>query len=252
MTALAADLASALDPVAFARSAGFVAEPWQERLLRTGARRVLVACARQVGKSTVTASRATHTAIYRPGSLVLVISPSQRQSDELLIRIKSLYRALGRPVGSVRDSGSELVLGNNSRIVSLPGSEGTSRGFSAASLVILDEAARIDDDIFASVLPMVASDGAIWALSTPFGMRGWFHGLHDAVGNGWERHRVTVNESAQYDAARIAEVRASVGSFTFASDYLCEFGDTNSQLFSSQAVRAAFDAAIPPLFPMGA
>ncbi len=139
------------------------------------------------------------------------------------------------------------MLENGSRIVSLPGTEGTSRGFAGARLIVLDEASRVEDDIFASVLPMVSSDGAIWALSTPWGRRGWFYSLHDDPMNGWERHKVTVYESAQYNAARIAEVRAALGSFTFASDYECEFGDTDTQMFGTELVRAAFTPTIKPL-----
>lgn len=246
MSELVDDLVAALDPVRFAAGLGFTAEPWQSGLLRSPSRRVLVTCARQVGKTQTTSLKALHLAVYTPGALVLIISPSQRQSDEMLLRVKALYRGLGRAKPS-KDSGSELVLENGSRIVSLPGTEGTSRGFSAAQLIVLDEASRVDDDIFASVLPMVASDGAIWALSTPWGRRGWFFELHEDERSGWERHKVTVYESAQYDAERIAEMRATVGSFAFASDYLCEFGDTDSQLFGSELVRAAFSPAVEPL-----
>ena len=253
MSALTADLAAALDPVAFAAGLGFAAEEWQADLLRSQSRRVLVACARQVGKTQTTSLRALHTALYRPGSLVLIISPSQRQSDEMLLRVRALYRSLSRPERLARDSGSELVLENGSRVVSLPGTEGTSRGFAGVSLIVLDEAARIDDDIFASVLPMVSSEGSIWALSTPWGRRGWFFELHEAgLGNGWERHRVTCHESAQYTRTRITEVRASVGSFVFKSDYECVFGDTDSQLFAFDAVRSAFTTAVRPLFSEGA
>lgn len=247
MSALAADLVAALDPVVFARGLSFEAEPWQSGLLCSSSRRVLVACARQVGKTTATSVRALHTALYRPGSLVLIISPSQRQSDEMLLRVRALYRSLGRPVKLLRDSGSELQLENGSRIVSLPGTEGTSRGFAGAALIVLDEAARIEDDIFASVLPMVSSDGVIMALSTPWGRRGWFWELHEDAGNGWERHRVTVHESAQWSERRIAEVKGAVGSYVFSSDYLCEFGDTASSVFDSEAVRGMFTAAVPAL-----
>lgn len=248
MTTLTADLAAALDPVVFARRLGFAAEGWQQRLMRSGSRRQLVACARQVGKTQVTAYRAVHAAVYEPNSLVLLISPSQRQSDELLRRCRTVYRDLGRPLKSVAESVTELALENGSRIVSLPGTEGTSRGFAAARLLVIDEAARVEDDIFASVLPMVASDGVLCALSTPWGQRGWFHELWTDPTGGWEQHRVVVYESAQYDARRIAEVRQSVGSFTFASDYLVEFTDTESQLFSSEAVRRAFTPTVRPLF----
>ncbi|GAA5162571.1 terminase large subunit domain-containing protein [Ornithinimicrobium tianjinense] len=250
---LARDLALALDPVAFAGGIGFHSEAWQSSLLRSSSRRVLVRCARQVGKTTTTSIKALHTALYRPESLVLVISPSQRQSDEFLVRVRSLYRAAGRPVETARESASTLEFANGSRVLSLPGSESTTRGFAGVALLILDEAARVEDDIFASVLPMVGSTGAVWALSTPWGARGWFWELHegaDAVPGAWEHHLVDVYASDQYDEQRITEVRASVPRFTFASDYECRFEDSDAQLFSSDDVRAAVaaGAAVPPLF----
>lgn len=248
MTALVTALAASLDPVAFASGLSFAAEPWQATLLRTQRRRVLVCCARQVGKSTITGLRGLHTALYQPGRLVLIISPSQRQSNELLRKVRATYVALGRPRGKLAtDNETELEFSNGSRVVSLPATEATSRGYSAARLLILDEAARVDDEIFASVLPMVASDGAIWALSTPWGRRGWFWELHEDPLNGWERHKITVHESAQYPPERIAEVRGALGRYVFQSDYECVFGDTETQLFTTELVRAMVSSAIPPL-----
>lgn len=244
---LALSMAAALDPVVFAREQRFDAEEWQERLLRTQVARALVLCSRQVGKTTTTGFKALHTALHYPGRDVLIVSPTQRQSDEMLHRVSALYRALDGAPRLKRDNASEMGLANGSRVVSLPGSEGGIRGFAGVKLLILDEASRIDDDVFASVLPMVGSDGQIVALSTPWGRRGWFYQLHEDPVNGWERHKVTVFESAQYSEERIAEVRASLGSFTFSSDYLCEFGDTDSQLFSTESVRAAFVPGIQPL-----
>ncbi|WP_454115699.1 terminase large subunit domain-containing protein [Microbacterium lacticum] len=245
--ALAGDLATALDPVSFASGLGFEAEPWESRLMRSRAARALVLCARQVGKTQTVSFRALHTALYNAGRDVLIVSPTQRQSDEMLLRVSSLYRAMREAPRLRRDNTSEMGLSNGSRIVSLPGSEGGIRGFSRVKLLVLDEASRIPDDVFASVLPMVASDGMILALSTPWGRRGWFYELHEDATNGWERHKVTVYESAQYSPQRIAEVRKALGSFVFASDYECVFGDTETQLFGTEAVRAAFSSTVRPL-----
>lgn len=247
MTVLAKSLAAALDPVVFARGTGFAPEAWQSRLLRSTAKRALIRCCRQAGKTQTTSLKALHTALYNPGRDVLIVSPTQRQSDEMLHRVAALYKGMSEQPRLKRDNTSEMGLSNGARVVSLPGSEGGIRGFSAVKLLILDEASRIEDDVFASVLPMVASDGAIMVLSTPWGKRGFFYELHQEPANGWERHKVTVYESAQYTPERIAEVRAALGSFTFASDYECEFGDTDSQLFSTASVRAAFAPGIVPL-----
>lgn len=244
------DMAAALDPVVFGRKIGFDAETWQQALLRSRARRRIVACARQVGKTETTSILAVHTALYRPGSLVLLISPTQRQSDEMLRRCRAVYRRAGRPVKAVGDSASALELENGSRIVSLPGTDNT-RSFAAVTLLVVDEASRVEDEIYASVLPMVASDGTMIVLSTPWGQRGWFYRLWTDTTNAYERHKVSVYESAQWSEARIAEVRGSVGSYMFASDYEVVFGDTDQQVFSTQAVRAAFNNALTPLFPNG-
>ncbi len=246
MSALGLDLAAGLSPVQFAAGLGFEAEPWQRELLVSTARRLVLNCARQVGKTSTVAIRALHTAVYRRDSLVLIFSPSQRQSDEMLLRIKAMYRTLGRAKAS-KDSGSELLLENGSRIVSLPGTESTTRGFAAARLVILDEAARVPDEIFAGVLPMVASDGVLMALSTPWGRRGWFFELNQDVQNGWQKHKVTCYESGQYAPERIAEMKSTVGSFMFASDYECVFGDTDSQMFGTEIVRACMSDLLVPM-----
>jgi hypothetical protein len=43
-------------------------------------------------------------------------------------------------------------------------------------MIVLDEAARIEDDLIAAVRPMMATvDGSLIALSTSFGERGWFY-----------------------------------------------------------------------------
>jgi len=246
---IATTLAQALDPVAFAHGRGFVAESWQSDLMRTTARRVLVPCARQVGKTETVSYKALHTAINTPKRDTLIISPTQRQSDEFLLRVAGIYRGMSEAPRLKRDNQSEMVLSNGARVISLPGSEGGIRGFANIKLLVIDEAARVEDDVFASVLPMVGSDGQIVALSTPWGQRGWFWGLCDeAPRNGWEKHRVTVYDSQQYTPARIAEVRAAVGSFVFASDYEATFTDTSEQMFGTEDVRRAFTPSVLPLF----
>src|SRR5688572_19231401 len=127
---IAADLALALDPVRLAEQAGLVSDLWQAQMLRSTSPRLLVNCARQTGKSTVTAVLAVHTALYEPESLILLLSPSQRQSAELFKKCMGIYRALDRPVSPTAESALRLELANGSRIVSLPGKEGVIRGYS--------------------------------------------------------------------------------------------------------------------------
>src|SRR5215213_1865646 len=153
MVALRDDLRLALDRVAFAKKLGIVPDQWQEDFLRSSADRVLLNCSRQSGKSTMSALIALHRALYHPGSLVLCLAPTLRQSQELFAKVSNFYRDLGRPVAPQGERRLSLELDNGSRIVTLPGSEKTIRGFSGASLLVLDEAARVEDELYFAVRP---------------------------------------------------------------------------------------------------
>src|SRR5688500_10093506 len=194
MVSLAEDLKLALDRIAFAREAGLAPDPWQRDLLRSTSDRMLLNCSRQSGKSTMTAVITLHRAIYHPGSLILCLAPALRQSQELFGKVLGFYRDLGRPVSPQGERKLPLELENGSRIVTLPGSEKTIRGFSGTSLLLLDEAARIEDELYFAVRPMLAvSGGALIMLSTPYGKRGVFYEEWTA-GHGWERYEVPANQ----------------------------------------------------------
>ena len=183
---LARTLACALDPVVLAEAAALVPDDWQAGLLRSSPPRLWLNASRQSGKSTMVAVQAVHTAVYRPRSLVLLLSPGLRQSQELFKKSLTVYRALGRPVSAQVESALRLELDNGSRIISLPGQEQTIRGYSGVALLAIDEASRVPDDLFMAVLPMLAvSRGRLVAISTPWGTRGWWH---EASRSGdWER-----------------------------------------------------------------
>src|SRR5215213_2783154 len=146
--ALRDDLRLALDRVVFAEKLGIVPDGWQEDFLRSSADRVLLNCSRQSGKSTMSAVIALHRALYHPRSLVLCLAPALRQSQELFAKIAGFYRDLGRPVSPRGERKVSLSLENGSRIITLPGTEKTIRGFSGVSLLIVDEAARVEDELY--------------------------------------------------------------------------------------------------------
>lgn len=212
------------DPARFFADAGRTPDPWQAKLLRGDAARTLLLCSRQAGKSTVASALALREALLRPGSLVLLLSPTLRQSGELFRdKVRRLYTDLGRPVAAVQESQLQMELANGSRIVSLPGDEETVRGYSGVSLLVIDEAARVPDDLYKAVRPMLAvSGGRLVCLSTPFGKRGWYyHEWHR--GEGWERVKVTAEECPRISADFLAEERRHLGEKWYLQEYGCEF-----------------------------
>src|SRR5215204_1806816 len=229
MVSLAEDLKLALDRVAFAQEVGLKPDRWQEDLLRSTARRVLLNCARQSGKSTMVGLLAVHAALYEPDSLILLLSPTLRQSQELFKKCLSLYRAADKPVLPESETALTLTLENDSRIVSLPGKEGTVRGYSGVRLLAIDEAARVPDDLYVSVRPMLAvSGGRLVALSTPFGTRGWWYEAWRGD-EPWERYQVPATDCPRISPAFLAEEQRTLGAFWYALEYGCEFIDAQSQ-----------------------
>src|SRR5215470_9644876 len=165
---LALDFARALDPTLIAKDVGLEQlDEWQARLIDDPPKRLLCCCGRQVGKSTAAAVCALSSAIYSAPSTIVLISPSLRQSVELYRTFHAFWQCLpGRPVAQY-ETLSRLELENGSRIISLPGSEKTVRGLASVDLIVIDEAARVEDDLLAATRPMLAvSNGSLFALST--------------------------------------------------------------------------------------
>jgi Terminase large subunit, T4likevirus-type, N-terminal len=253
---LAGDLRLALDPDAFAAAAGLEGEldPWQRAVLDALESKMLLNCSRQSGKSTTAALLAVRTAVFEPGSLVLCVSPSLRQSGELFRKALGFYHALpGKPQVKA-ESALRLELTNGSRIVSLPGSERTTRGFSRAKLIVLDEASRIADELISSLRPMqtTARGGRFIGMSTPWGRRGWFHDAWHADDPGWLKVEVPAEDCPRIPAEFLAEQERELGPLLFRQEYRCEFVDSAETLFSSELVEAAFDPAVRPLFAQAA
>jgi hypothetical protein len=161
-----------LDPLELARCAGLELDRWQEDLLRSTAPRALVNVTRQGGKTAATSVLAVHAALSAPEQLILLFSPSQRQSSELFRACLRVYRAAGRPVASDAETLLRLELANGSRILSLPGKEGTIRGFSGPALVAIDEASRVDDEMLTAISPMFARRSRVSASAAGGGAPG--------------------------------------------------------------------------------
>lgn len=246
-----ADLALALNPIKFAQSLGLDPDPWQRELLLSSEKRIILNCSRQSGKSTITAILALHHALNDPGALVLVLSPSLRQSGELFKKIMGFYKDLGKPIASETETALTVQLHNKSRIVSLPGKEQTVRGFSGVSLLIVDEAARVADELYYAVRPMLAvSQGRLILLSTPFGKRGFFFNEWTDLekSDAWKKIQITAYECPRIAPDFLEEERLALGEWHFKQEYLCEFSENIDAYFSNDEIMGALSDDVKPLF----
>jgi hypothetical protein len=239
MASISDDVATALDCVRFARLAGIQPDSWQADLLFSTERHIILLCSRQSGKTTIVAILALHHALNNPNSLVLVLSPSLRQSSELFKKITGFYQDLGRPIPSETQTALTLELTNKSRIVSLPGKDHTVRGYSGVSLLLIDEAARVSDDLYYAVRPMLAvSQGRIILLSTPCGKRGFFFREWEK-GVDWLKIKVTADQCPRISKEFLEQERRDLGDRWFAQEYLCSFEEAEAALFHYDVVQRA-------------
>lgn len=236
-------LGLALDPSRILAARGLAVDPWQREVLRSDRRQLLLNCCRQAGKSTVVSALALHHALFQPGSLTLIVSPGERQSAETFKKVRDNYRALGRPIQALHETQRRLELANASRILCLPGVEGTIRCYSP-TLIIIDEAARVPNDLYRAIRPMLAvSRGRLVALSTPFGQRGWFYDEWHG-GGPWQRVCVTWRQCPRISAEFIAEEERAMGRAWVAQEYECSFAALAGLVYPDFAQALTHDA--PP------
>jgi len=236
------------DPVEFAARVGLEdLDGWQEELLLSEAPRILLNITRQGGKSTMSGVLAVHKALTDAGSLVLILAPSERQAKETFAKAAALYRH-DVPADSYRKLGMELR--NGSRIEALPGSERTVRGYSGVDLLILDEAARVEDGLYYAVRPMLAvSGGRLLMMSTPFGKRGvFFEEWTSEAGGDWERYEVSASECPRIPPEFLEEERRTLPRRVYRQEYENSFEETEDQVFSHEDVQAAISDEVTPLF----
>lgn len=218
---------------------GFAVDPPQARVLRSEAPRLLLNCTRQFGKSTVAALQAAHRAVYRAGTLVLCVSPTDRQSGLLFDKIAGFVRATPNAPRRTEDNKRSMRLSNGSQVVSLPGEPDNIRGYSP-DLVIIDEAAFCPDALFGAVGPMLAvTRGHLVLLSTPFGKRGAFYEAWANGGDDWDRLEVPATLCPRISPEFLERERRSMPDWLYRQEYGCQFTETLDAVFTHDQVQGA-------------
>lgn len=233
-----------LDPAIWAKEVlGLNPDPWQADLLRSRSPRIILNCSRQSGKSTICAALGLHESIYRRPSFGMAIAPSQDQSGELMMKFDE-FRGAVELSSDYLDTDTKLAVkfANGNRFIARPGSAKTSRGKSAVTLLLEDEASWVDDLLKQSVSPMLAvSGGRYIMMSTPFGKRGHFFETWMNAKN-WEKYEVTADMCPRITKEHLQqELDDGMPRNFWLQEYYCQFMDTDDQIFSYDVVQSAFD-----------
>lgn len=222
-------------------------DPWdyQRDMLDFERDRQAFRCGRQVGKSRMCAWRGLHKAVTSPDTQTLITAPTQRQSSELFAQVKKEMSISPIPEAQwqiERETRTQIKFANGSRIICLPtGNDGsTIRGYTA-DLIIVDEAAFIDREIYEDVLePMLATtDGTMILASTPWGTSGYFYDACTKF-DGWDTKQVPMAASPLITEEYIDRQRRNKSTMTFKQEVLGEFVSAADAFFPEGTVRRAF------------
>ena len=222
-------------------------DEWQKEILKEQGN-ICLRSGRQVGKSTIIAIKASIYASENRNSSVMIISSTERQAYLLFSKVLG-YLVDNFPKlikkGKERPTKSQIQLQNGSIIRCLPtGLDGIGiRGYTV-NLLIADEAAFINGDVWAAVTPMLSTTGGkIWLLSTPYGREGYFYeafhnpdfkafhiSTEDVAELRDEPQRTHMRKNFEAEKKRMSKLQ-------YAQEYLGEFVDELRRYFSDEVIK---------------
>ena len=262
-----------LDTTRWLAKLGWIVFDWQKAVLRDRSTRICINGARQAGKSTIISSKACHMAKYKPGSLTVILAPTQKQSQEDMEKINSFLLRDPQYPERIKNNSEELKLANGSRILVLTASDDAARGFSNPDLIIFDEASRVADSVYEAVRPMITNNrkAVIVEISTPNGKKGFFFShFHSQT---WTRYEVRcpwdyvrttstpILEQTKYHPLpgvnfffsdrhfdRIEQMEVITGGKDghgmserkYRQEYCCEFVEAEAQVFANELIDSLY------------
>lgn len=269
------EIAYGLSRPLYVASLGFTPFEWQKAVLQSRHRRKTINGARQSGKSTIVSAVPCHTAKYFPKSLNIILAPTEKQATEDILKVKDFISVDPTYPDIKSDSQDKIVLDNGSRIIVIPATERSARGYSNPRTLMLDESSRIPDVVYKSgVRPMLTDnpDCELFSISTPNGKQGFFYDSY-TISKRWEKYEIRspweVDQNDEWnlipymDEAAFREDRAkhgiaawysprhytleeqienleAMGKQQYMQEYCCEFVEQEDMVFSYDEIERAF------------
>lgn len=207
--------------------------PFQEKVLEQFRHNdyLIITKSRQLGLSTLVAGYALWIMLFNKDKNILVLATKQDTAKNMVTKVKFMYdnlpawlRGNKKPL---EDSKLTLKLPNGSQIKAVSAAADSGRS-EAVSLLIIDEAAHIDDidNIYTSIKPTIATGGGCIALSSPNGIGNWFHST-------WVKAELGENDfipiklpwqvHPERNEAWFAKEAANMSPRAIAQEYECDF-----------------------------
>jgi hypothetical protein len=242
------------------QAVGLEPDPWQRTVLTTEASRIILLCSRQSGKSQIAGALAVAQALAKPRSLILMGSGRQEQAGETLMKAKDLTVSDLFGMRITKDSDFRLALENASRFIVVPTHGSGGRSYSAVDLLIIDEAAYVEDEFYQLIHPvMTVSHGRQLLCSTAGTKSGVFYDIWenapewnallsaDEQRTAWLKIKVPWEMCPRIPPESVDEYRQLFGEVAAAREYSCEFTDVDASTFRLEDIQAAAQVGLRTL-----
>lgn len=209
--------------------------------------RFTVGCiGRQYGKSTLAMIRRIRS-MLDVGGIHWWVTPIVPQAK---IHFKRFLRYYSHLAVRTNKADMEAELFNGS-IIQFKGSDDyTNLKGETLDGVTLDECGSMKPEVFSEVIrPMLAvNNGGADLIGTPKG-KNWFHSIwvNSVNSPDWSRHHAPSNLSPFFSQAEFDAIKATTTEATFRQEYLAEFLDSGSEVFSNfnECIKGALEEPKP-------
>ena len=199
----------------------------------------VVKAKRQVGKTTMAENAILDMAINHKGTLSCLVEPTLDQARRVY---KEIVKAIEHTpvIKRKNDSLLELEFISGSSVIFKSAEQRDNlRGFTVTGLLVVDECAFIQDDIFDILLPTTDVHSApILLISTPKLKQGFFFRYWSAGCEGTNPNIVSIDfngfdTSFLLSADKLEQYRQMMPKAQFTTEYMGEFLDSDSILFTN-------------------
>ena len=177
--------------------------PYQKKFFTNPAKRKIWVSSRQIGKSFCVAGILTFKALQKHNGLAICISVNSRSASEIISKCKQFaesVKVLSNNAITYTSSFDTIRFTNGSRIMSLPSTADSLRGWSA-QCVVVDEASFVWKfyDILQSLAPTLTRDpdAELILTTTPAGKNGPFYEMYSNALNDpqWYVQHTTIHDA---------------------------------------------------------
>lgn len=208
----------------------------QRQMHESTARFRIATCGRRFGKTYMAVNEVMRHAYVYPFSSIIWVAPTYRQSRlAYTIMINNFHKA----ALSYTKNPMEIHWSNGSITKFLSTESGDTLRGDSAHLIVVDEAAMIEDEVWDNILRPMLSDtnGKAIIISTPRGLNNWFHRLYqrgkDPAYQDYESFKFPSSSNPHIMPTEIDEVRHTLPADVFKQEYLAEFLEDGGIVFKN-------------------